>query len=215
MNNSYRIQQRHFLKNYGPVLDFDDLGNAVVAFVDDRARAEIIDGQLTDNYLIGLHWTVDYTCVAYAGHSINTRESIMRQSTERDTIGYAGRMWVRFARDIFRSPDQYFVGSMFHLGAGGYSTWEGPWNEYGKQISELEQGVPVGHRRPFGTYSFSCQFYLSDFPDIDQYAIMKKLEDDAMPERHVFGWDIDGIEQEDQVYIDFLKDYREKMLDTN
>lgn len=100
---------------------------------------------------------------------------------------------------------------MFHIGTGGYSTWEGPWNEYGKTINTLEVGVPHSQRRELAAYSFGSQFYIIDFPGLDEYAVMEKLSDRKLPPEITRHWYADDLDNNDNDYLNFLNLYRDQM----
>jgi len=211
MNNSFRIMQKRFFDKQGPILDFEDLGNAVVGHINDCARAERVHGQSVDNRILGLSWRMDFTRIPYIGKSILQREYDRLGKGGCDTVGYSGKLWVRFERELSYGFD-FLSGCMIHIGTGGYSTWEGPWQELGNSLQRHEIGVPWNLRQPLACYTFSCQFYLSDFPDLDQMALLQKLSDGEMPKEVSFFWQEDGLEKRDQDYINFLKDYTEKSL---
>lgn len=215
MNNSYRMNQRAFFAEHGDINDFLDLGHAIVRHVNSRVCLEKREGGYTGNRLLGLSWTMSHVNVNYVGKSILQRENhlllsmpAMRGSTEPS---YSGKIWLRFEKDIVGSFGALFSGSMYHIGTGGYSTWEGPWQEYGNQLQKLEFGVPWELRRTLSAYSFGSQFYLSDFPVLDQAAIMRKLADEHMPTAIVFDWKEDDLDEGDRDYLEFLQSYKEKM----
>lgn len=202
--------QRRFFEEQGPILDFEELGHAIVRHVNARVQEERKHGQLTGNRLLGLAWELNAVNASYVGRSIKHRENAMRGSNERDSAGYSGKIWFRLENELHNGFDALFYGSMFHIGTGGYSTWEGPWQELGKEIYKLEVGVPWELRQKFAAYTFSGQFYLSDFPDLDQFAIMQKLSDEPMPAVLKFLWQEDGLEERDQFYLNQLKTFQEK-----
>lgn len=209
MNNSFRIMQRRFFEEQGEIPTFEDLGHAFVRHIDAQARAERRYGQLTDNRLLGLSFKMSYTQSAYIGKSVLQREFDQRRSGERDTVGYSGKIWLRFLHELADGFNA-LNGCMLHIGTGGYSTWEGPWQELGISLQKHEQGVPWNLRQELACYTFSSQIYLSDFPDLDQLAIMNKLGDQGMPKNITFFWQEDGLEERDHEYITSLQAYKER-----
>lgn len=205
--------QSKFLAAYGPIYDLQDHFNALLKFMQDRAKTQKVDGQLIDNRLLGLEVTGKLATSNYIGESVksyvNRTNFVHRKTDFQDQMGYAGNIWFRLEKEL-GDYSAFFNGSMLHVGGGGYSTWNGPWQEYGQEITKLEVGVPWALRRPLPAYAFNTYFYVSDFPDIDQFAIMQKLGDEELPTEIKFSWQDDDLEENDRQYLDFLKNYKEK-----
>lgn len=213
MINTLRTQQK-FLESYGPVMDFYDLFNGLRQHLEYEAKQLPYDEQRGVNRLIGLSWQMERTTVPYLGESIE-HYNLRIQNKEYDKnsdLGYSGRIWFRLDRQLRGDPSHMFVGSLVHIGTGGYSTWKGPWNELGLECNKLEEGVPWNLRRDLAAYAYQCHFYVSDFPDIDQFSIMKKLSDEEMPSRINDYWEEKGTTENDRAYLQYLINYREEQF---
>jgi len=198
--------QRKFLQSYGPIADFDSL------FVALRRHLEKEALQLPgSNRLLGVYWILERTNVPYLGKSIEHRQlHIQRKSYNKNKdLGYSGKIWFRLDRDLVGSPSHMFAGSMIHIGTGGYSTFGGKWQNLGLELQKMEQGIPVNLRRELAAYCFQCHFYVSDFPDLDQLAIMKKLSDQELPQRINNSWVVHGLTEQDDEYKTYLKSLKE------
>jgi hypothetical protein len=207
------MRQKKFLAQHPPITELDDVGNAVRDHLAMKAKNHKIYGQLIDNRLLGVKLSLDHSRIPYTGKSIKTRDWEMLKIGEPDHYSYSGKIWFRLAKEAGVDAHHLFDDSLFHLGGGGYSTWEGPWNEFGKEASRLEQGCPRNLRQPLAAYSFQFQFYISDFPELDQLAIMLKLSDEQLPKKWEYYWVEPDLDANDEKYLEFLRKYREGMYD--
>lgn len=104
------------------------------------------------------------------------------------------------------SPALLFQNTGFFLGTGGYSTWQGPWNQTGLDFNRWETGAPYNLRtRPLAAFAFACQFYIQDFPGIDQSFVMAKLSDQPILTDSRFAWEDPNLRADDVRYIDYLR----------
>ena len=215
MVNTLTIQKK-FLNEYGPVPDFDHLFYAIRDRLADKIAAHTIDGQITGNRLIGLQWKMQHTTVNYSnGNSIATDQVRYKSAGTdyiHDTEGYSGKIWIRTAFNLRRigSMSNMFHGSMYSVGTGGYSTHEGPWNALGKELFALEVGVPYADRQDLGTYAYSGHFFMSDFPDLGELAVMSKLGDKSLEKELFHYWQEPGVDESDQEYIEKLTKINDK-----
>lgn len=209
--------QKEFLHNYGPVPDLDALFYAVRDHVADKIANHKIDGQRYDNRLIGFSWKMQYTTERYSnGRSIAeecARYTSAGNTVLNDNASYSGTVFIRAAKRMLwlGSVSNLFKGSMVTLGTGGYSTYNGPWNEFGKKCNELEVGIPYSQIEHLETYAYSNQFFLSDFPDLGQMAVMAKLSDTMLQKDITNLWEEDGLAEADKAYIEKLTNLYEKV----
>jgi hypothetical protein len=183
------MRQKAFLAKHPPITELEDVGNAVRNHLAMKAKNHRIFGQLINNRLLGVKLSLDYGNIPYSGKSVKTCDYEMLKIGTPDHNSYSGKIWFRLAKESDSQAVEMFADSLFHLGGGGYSTWEGPWNEFGKEVSRLEQGCPRNLRMPLAAYSFQFQFFISDFPELDQLAIMIKLSDEQLPKKCEYFWD--------------------------
>lgn len=215
MNNSYRVTQRNFLSNHAEILDLDDVGDALFNHL---ARQLANDNHTCwknrPNRLLAVCLRLNYINKSRCGQSIITRECNMGIRQDEDHVGYAGELFFRTQDELKQKPPtDFFKDCLFHIGAGGYSTWNGPWQNVGRQINELEQGVPWELRECFGAYAFAFQFYLSDFPSIGQMDLMMKLSDKTLPKSFEYYREEIDLEARDNCYMDYLRNYKKSMLE--
>lgn len=185
-----------FLDCYGPIMTCEELGHALIRVLDDRLAARAQEREVRANRVIGLHWDMTYTKTLPYWHS-----------ADKPTAGYVGKIWIRFAHDYVGNPGMMLRETGYRIGVGGYSTWQGPWQDRGRQFNQYEAGVPYNLRkRDMAAFAFASQFYVEDFPGIDQTFLMAKLSDQPIIVDSRFKWEVPGLEQADEDYIAYLKE---------
>ena len=192
--NKIASSNQAFLDQYGPVMSCDELGSALIRAVDYRLADQAAAGSPV-NCLVGFQWDLNYTI----NLPCHTQDYQL-------TTGYVGRIWIRFERDYVGNPARLFQDTGFVLGQGGYSTWQGPWNQTGLEFNRWETGVPYNLRtRPLAAFAFTCQFYVQDFPGIDQSYLMAKLSDQPISTDSRFSWEDPDLRAADHDYINYLR----------
>jgi hypothetical protein len=180
----------------------DELAMALIRVLDDRL---VENAQLKNtrvNHVIGFHWEMEYASrVLLAGQSFK-----MKSDPIIDMGGYTGKLWFRFEYDFIGNPITLFKDTGYLLGVGGYSTWNGPWQETGQQFNRWETGVSRNLcTRQLAAYAFSTQFYISDFPGIDQTMLMNKMGDRPIQAHEEFTWEGYDLKTADTRYLEYLK----------
>lgn len=196
------LTNQRFLDCYGPIMRLDELARALIRVLDDRLveNAQLKNTQV--NRVIGFHWEMEYasrTLLAGQGFKMKSNPII-------EMGGYTGKVWFRFEHEFRGNPIMLFKDTGYLLGVGGYSTWNGPWQETGQAFNRWETGVPRNLcTRPLAAYAFSTQLYISDFPGIDQTMLMNKLGDYPIQARETFTWECYDLKTADTRYIEYLK----------
>ena len=217
--------QRLFNDKYGAVSSFDQLFGTLTTHITARVPQQATRIQSTSNRLLGLSWNISHI-LDHSLHlphdaikSVDHYSHIVNQKyydINKDNV-YVGTVWLRFEHEVVEGScfPSIFHGSMINLFAGGYSTYQGPWQQHGRKINDLEHGVPWTIRQPLAAYAYNCYFYVNDFPSIDEHAVMLKLQDASLPKSATNHWAEKGLDKRDRDYILRLKQYRKNNIFEN
>ncbi len=199
--STYIPNNQAFLDQYGPVMTCDELATALIQVVNDRLVDHAREKNTRVNSMIGFHWEM-----TYSSQSQLAERALTAGNRIAEMGGYTGKVWFRFEYEFVGNPAMLFKDTGYLLGVGGYSTWNGPWQQAGLEFNRWETGVPHNQRtRPLAAFAFSTQFYIADFPGIDQTLIMDKISDQPIQAGSEFSWSAYDLGAADQKYIDYLK----------
>lgn len=200
-----------FDATYGPFHNTCELFQGYKSFLQDR-----IPLIQPENKLIALAWEMKLSRIAHrSNRSIRDQEAYRNSAGYHradDFLGYEGKIWFRTEvqlRKVYQMQE-LFRGSLLSIGSGGYSTWQGPWNKYGLEISALESKLDYDilsydDRRPLAAYAYSAHFYISDHPGLDEARIMMKLAGEGFNYNLLDRWQEDDMQDKDDAYLDLLK----------
>jgi len=133
---------------------------------------------------------------------------------DRGEPGYDGKIWFRLDQELppgFGSVNKLFEPSMIHVGGGGYSTWQGPWNAFGKEMESYNIGLPWGLKGTLAAYAYDMHFFKSDIPGLDHMEVMLKLQDRELEKEYYLEWQRDGQPESDRDLIEQLQSLREQL----
>jgi hypothetical protein len=183
MNKELTILQQEFVQRYGDPYTFDELFDMTVEFVKD---------QIGDIELLGFYWDISESAI--------------------DSDMMVGKTCFRFDGGPLQNVNvkDLLNNSLFQFGAGGYSTWGGPWNELGKTIEKMNGGIPWKQKMPLQAYTFSIEICRSNFTKILHSDVMNKIASAGPEIAHCGLWEKEGQKDEDTRRLTELVSLREK-----
>ena len=211
---------RAFAEKHNHTPTLDELFNDVLLPDLRESIANLNNDDTPHNELIGLcidispknRITYNGSMSATKYHYWHERGGIIPKDADVGSPGFIGRIWFRTTRELkqFSSLSTLFTPLMMRLGGGLYSTWDGPWNVLGKQIEDLNVGLPWEDKGKLAAYAYDLHFFTADIPGLDQMEVMLKLQDKQWESKYTFMWEADGQPKRDQVLLSQLRSLKEQ-----
>lgn len=219
-----------FKQRHPHTTSLDALFGLLRAELTERLAAIEVDESTQGRALIGLaielrpSKTVSYNGTMSAKLTkqwLETRCELPQQRTPEGNFnpnygepGFKGKVWFRLDEELpprTSSVTQFFEPNVMHVGGGGYSTWEGPWNEFGTQLEKRNVGIPWGQKGKLAAYCYDIHFFISDVPGLDHMEVMLKMQDREFESKYYFEWQRDNQAALDENMLCHLDRLQEEM----
>jgi hypothetical protein len=168
----------------------DELGDCVRAVIDHSGLR-----------CVGLQWNVRYSDMVSNTHDAPLSGITNFGSREGRPIGYpgwAGRVWVRYAKYPKSFGSEPFQRTLTYTGTGGFGSYHGPWERIARHHYQERtmKRQKINYPEP-AIFSWDYRFFADDWPAISMWSI---LSDNKITE-HRYHWVDSEVWQLDQEFI--------------